>query len=115
MQSRIAGSLNDLGVRRPRLVIFGYTLLEVKFDKTDFPSPIEAFRQMKILIDHKLSNVKPTDRPSLITNSYAEITRMADLTRCHYKEDTSVFAELYNYDLEYTRRGKAWIGWPVLE
>jgi hypothetical protein len=114
IQSKIAQSLNDLGVRRPRIALFGFTLFEVKFDKSDFPSPIEGFRQMKSLIDEKLKNVGPEASPSIITDAYGEIARMADLTRCNYGQDSAVYAELLEDDLEYTRRGKPWIGQVIL-
>ena len=110
VRASIAESLNDLGYRRPRLTLFGWTAIEVKFDKSDFQSPIEAFWDMKRLIDGKLKSIKETDPAHNITDLYAEVSRFSDLTRCHYKADTAVSAQLYEIDLEYTRRGRPWIG-----
>lgn len=110
VQSKIASSLNDLGLRKPRLTIFGWTVLEVKFDQQDFPSPIDAFRTLKKLTAKKLDEIREGDPYYRITDTYGEIARMADLTRCHYKEQSQLFAELYETELEYTRRGRSWVG-----
>ncbi len=108
--SKLAGSLNDLGMRRPRVAIFGYDVIEVKFDKSDFDSPIGGFRKYKEMLDRKLASLSPDARASDIIDVYGELQRNADLVRCHYKEDTALFAELYETELEYNRRERAWIG-----
>jgi hypothetical protein len=115
VQEKIASSLNSLGARRPRIVVFGIPILEVKFDKSDFPSPIEAFRQFKKYVDNRLADLKPTDSAYTITDLYGEMQRNADLTMCHYNADTATFIQLYEYQLEYIRRGRPWIGATALD
>ena len=110
LQSSLAEALNDLGERRPRISILGWTIISAEIDAADISSPIEAFRRIKAAYDEKLLIVKPTDHPSKITDIYGEMQRLADLGRCHYKSDTGLFAELYNYELEFNRLERSWVG-----
>lgn len=106
----LADSLNDLGQRKPRFEVFGVRIGEIKIDAADIPSPISGFRQTKALYEQAISEVTEDDPPSAITDAYAEIQRLADLARCHYKNDTTVYEELYLIELEYNRRGRSWLG-----
>lgn len=110
LQSSLAQALNDLGERKPRISVFGFTVISAEIDAADISSPIEAFRRVKAAYDEKLRQVKPTDHPSKITDIYGEMQRLADLGRCHYKSDTGLFAELYNYELEFNRLERSWLG-----
>lgn len=110
LKGLIADSLNDLGQRKPRFLFFGFEIGTLTIDPADVPSPIAGYRRVRALYDAAIREVKESDPPSIITDAYAEIQRLADLTRCHYKEDTSVFQELYVIELEYNRRGRKWRG-----
>jgi hypothetical protein len=110
VQDTLAEMLNDLGERKPRLVLFGKTILEAKIDPSDITNPIESFRRVKSAYDDKLADIKPTDHASKITDVYGEMQRLADLGRCHYKSDNDLFGQLYWYELEYNRLGRSWVG-----
>lgn len=110
LQSSLAQALNDLGERKPRISFFGVTVISAEIDAADISSPIEAFRRVKAAYDEKLKQVTPADHPSKITDIYGELQRLADLGRCHYKSDTGLFAELYNYELEFNRLERSWLG-----
>lgn len=111
IKSNLAKSLNDLGKRKPRFVIFGFIKIgEIKLDSTDITSPIEGFREAKNRYDSILSGVSASDNYNKITDAYADIARLANLAKCHYNSDGQKFLELYMIELEYIRRGRAWIG-----
>lgn len=110
LRGLLADSLNDLGERKPRFEIFGIKVGEIKINGADIPSPISGFRQAKALYEQVIFDVGENDPPSTITDAYAEIQRLADLARCHYKNDTTVYQELYLVELEYNRKGRAWLG-----
>lgn len=110
VQTKLAETLNDLGKRKPRLEIFGWVILSAKIEQSDIKSPIGSFREVKRLYDAKLTKITPNQHPTEITDSYGELQRIADLTRCHYKADTGLSIELYEYELEYNRLEKYWVG-----
>lgn len=109
LRSNLAKSLNDLGQRKPRLKFFGWTILTAEIDENDIESPIESFRKVKLLYDQKLAKIGSDDHPSRITDIYAEVARLARLTRCHYHQDSGKWIELYSeYELENIRLQKYW-------
>lgn len=114
-QVAIANTLNDLGKRKPGLTFLWITIFEAKLEATDIPDPIVGFREIKKLVDKKLTEVKPTDHPNKITDLYAKLYREADRTYCHYKTETEKYYELYTYELEYIRRANVWKGLTSLE
>lgn len=109
IRSSIAKSLNDLGQRKPRLKLFGWTILWAEIDPEDIESPLDSFRIVKSLYDQKLAKIGSDDHPARITDIYAEVARLAQLTRCHYHEGSAKWLELYrDYELENIRMQKYW-------
>lgn len=108
IQSSLAGSLNQLGQRKPRIVFFGWVILSAEFDPVDIENPMESFRAIKLIYQRNLNLVKPEDHPSKIFDIYGEMQRLSDLTRCHYKNDTLLFEELYWTEIEFNRRERPW-------
>tara|TARA_Y100000815_G_C13316135_1_gene490493 strand:- start:893 stop:1612 length:720 start_codon:yes stop_codon:yes gene_type:complete len=109
LRSALAKSLNDLGKRNPRLKFFGITIVSAEIEYQDINNPLESFREIKRLIQFELQSVGETDHPSKITDAYAEIQRLSDLTRCHYKDDSKIWSDLYEYELDYIRLQKYWV------
>jgi hypothetical protein len=109
-QTTLAQSLNDLGERKPRIEIFGWTIVSAKIDPQDIDNPMQAFRRVKALYQTKLDAVSADAHPREITDIYGELQRISDLTRCHYKSDTGLFDELYWTEIEYNRLERPWRG-----
>ncbi|MBS7534822.1 hypothetical protein KHC28_14255 [Ancylobacter sonchi] len=109
IQDHLSQSLNDLGRRKPRIAVFGWTILTAEIDSQDITSPIASFREVKAIYDQKISAISPSDHPSKLTDYYAEIARLARLTACHYHNDSNTWLDLYDdYQLEYIRQQKYW-------
>ncbi|MCV9964539.1 hypothetical protein OIU34_21855 [Pararhizobium sp. BT-229] len=109
-QTALSRSLNELGERKPRIEIFGWTVLTAKIDPQDIDNPMQAYRRIKALYQTKLNAVTEKAHPQEITDIYGELQRISDLTRCHYKSDTGLFDELYWTEIEYNRLEKPWRG-----
>ena len=103
-------SLHHLGASRPRITFFGTTILAAEITPEDIPNPIDGFREFRDLKLELLKEVKPEDHPHKITDVYAEIGRLASLTACHYKDNSSVFEELFWTEIEFERRDRSWLG-----
>lgn len=109
IRSNLAKALNDLGQRKPKIVIFGWVIVTAEIEARDIESPIDSFRRVKSLYDQKLAKIGENDHPAKITDIYAEVARLARLTRCHYHEDSAKWLELYSdYELENIRLQKYW-------
>jgi hypothetical protein len=110
VQERIAEVLDSLGERRPTVTIGRREILSVKIEADDIPSPIEGYEQARDLLEAELAALKPNDPPSKITDIYAEILRLSEITRCHYHEETNTYQRLYIAELEYLRLDRVWRG-----
>lgn len=110
MQTAIADSLNKIGKRKPRFVIFGWEVGSVKFEPEDIETPMESFRTIKKEYQGRWSRLKLSDHPQMLTDGYSELQRIADLTRCHFKHDTGAAEELWFWEIEFNRREDAWRG-----
>jgi hypothetical protein len=109
-QTALSRSLNQLGERKPRIVIFGWVVLTAEIDPQDVDNPMQAYRRINALYQTKLNAVTESSRPQEITDIYGELQRISDLTRCHYKTDTGLFEELYWIEIEYNRLERPWRG-----
>lgn len=110
LRTSLATTLSDFGRRKPRLEIFGVTILSVRLDKTDITSPIDSFREVKVAYDSMLNQIAETDPAHKFIDIYGNMQRLSRLARCHYKDESSVYLQLYEYELEYTRLDKYWNG-----
>lgn len=110
IQTTMAESLNQLGERKPRLEIFGWTILSAKIDPVDITNPMQTFRKIRAIYQAKLDAIGPDSHPHDITDIYGEMQRLADLSRCHYKADTGLFEELYWTEINYNRMERPWRG-----
>ncbi|ASJ73868.1 hypothetical protein [Granulosicoccus antarcticus] len=104
----VADSLNDLGASRPRFTVFGLKIGEIKLDSSHIPSPIKGFRQARALYDQRISEIDLDSSPVILVDAYAEVQRLADRARCHYRGDSRVYDELYKVELIYKRKARPW-------
>lgn len=110
IQTTLAQTLNNLGERKPSITLFGWTVWSVEIQPNDIVDPIASFRKIKELSDQKISEITDKQHPTVLTDSYAEITRLVKKTRCHYPTGSGLWIDLFNYELEYIRLQKYWIG-----
>lgn len=109
LRNALSEALNNLGKRKPRLVLFGWVVISAEIEPQDIKSPIESFRELEQLYKERLLNVKETDHPSAITDVYADVARLARLTACNYHKDSTTWLDLYDgYELENIRRQQSW-------
>lgn len=106
----LADSLNLLGASKPRIELFGVTLLSTKIEAVDIKEPIDAYDEAVRLSEDKLKLLIESDSAKKILNIYASLPRLAEKTACHYKNiiDGPIY-RLLKDQMRYNNKYNAWL------
>ncbi|MEH2699003.1 MULTISPECIES: hypothetical protein [Rhizobium] len=106
----LADSLNTLGVSKPSITLFGWTIWSVKFTPQDITSPYDAYLLVRDASRAKLDAMKADDSAETVQKIFGDLIRSATETNCFYRPPnplgTRIDAQIY----EFRRLYEPWDG-----
>ncbi|ANM04661.1 hypothetical protein AMC78_CH02574 [Rhizobium phaseoli] len=106
----LAESLNTLGISKPSITLFGWTIWSVKFTPQDITSPYDAYLLVRDASKANLDAMKAEDSAETVQKIFGDLIRSATETNCFYRPPNPLGTRIDDQIYEFRRLYEPWDG-----